>query len=45
MSLEGKNKKLFSYNGIDKTGSNFMYKDFEKHAYDAECNLFQKEVK
>ena len=22
-----------------------MYKDFEKHAYDAECNLFQKEVK
>ena len=30
MSLEGKNKKLFSYNGIDKTGSNFMYKDFEK---------------
>lgn len=22
-----------------------MYKDFEKHAYDAECGLFQKEVK
>lgn len=22
-----------------------MYKDFERHAYEAECNLFQKEVK
>ncbi len=31
MSLEGKNKKLFSYNGIDKTGSSFMYEDFEKN--------------
>lgn len=30
MSLKGKNRAFFSYNGKDKTGSNFMYKDFEK---------------
>lgn len=30
MSLEGKNRAIFSYNNKDKSGSNFIYKDFEK---------------
>ena len=30
MSLVGKNRKIYSYNNIDKNGSNFAYKDFEK---------------
>ena len=30
MSLEGKNRAVYSYNNKDKGGSNFMYKDFEK---------------
>ena len=34
MSLEGKNRKVFSYNNEDRRGSNFMYKDFEK------CNSY-----
>lgn len=34
MSLEGKNRKVFSYNNEDRRGSNFMYKNFEK------CNSY-----
>ena len=30
MSLKGKNRAFFSYNNVDKSNSNFMYKDFEK---------------
>ena len=30
MSLEGKNRAIFSYNNSDKQNSNIMYKDFEK---------------
>lgn len=30
MPLEGKNRKVYSYNNKDKSGCNFMYKDFEK---------------
>lgn len=30
MSLKGKNRAIYSYNNVDKSGSNFMYKDFEK---------------
>ncbi len=30
MSLEGKNRKIFSYNNVDRCNCNFMYKDFEK---------------
>lgn len=30
MSLEGKNRKIFSYNNEDRCNGNFMYKDFEK---------------
>lgn len=30
MSLEGKNRKIFSYNNEDRCNRNFMYKDFEK---------------
>ena len=30
VSLVGKNRAIFSYNNVDRNGSNFMYKDFEK---------------
>lgn len=30
MSLKGKNRAIFSYDKKDRSGSNFMYKDFEK---------------
>ena len=30
MSLEGKNRAIFSYNNSDKQNNNFMYKDLEK---------------
>lgn len=30
MSLEGKNRKIYSYNNVDRSDNNFMYKDFEK---------------
>lgn len=43
MSLVGKNKALFSYNNKNKSGSEFMYKDFEKtksfHSYFANASF------
>ena len=30
MSLVGKNRKIYSYNNKDRSGRNFMYKNFEK---------------
>lgn len=30
MSLQGKNRAVYSYNNLDRSGSNFMYKNFDK---------------
>lgn len=30
MSLQGKNRAVYSYKNDDKSGSNFMYKNFDK---------------
>ena len=43
MSLAGKNRKVYSYNNIDRRNSNFTYKDFEKscsyHSNFSGCNF------
>lgn len=43
MSLVGKNRKIYSYNNVDRRSSNFTYKDFEKscsyHSNFSGCNF------